>query len=168
MTNSTLDNAFIQDLVSDNTYTLQFLPDTITDNKGSGWGLYNIQGRSAPLRGYNTGPPRRIAFTVRMFAQPNQDDDSPTPADIKQYIDMLLALPYPDYSAGIAPPHKCLVSIGNNILMTGVCVNAEAEYRRGDPWELGPGNTYGVYVRLEFEETNDTPLDYYDRLGGAG
>lgn len=167
MAYSTLDNAFILDIEGGGKYTFQFLPESITDSKSSNWNEYVILGRSSPLRGYSYGPSRTVGFTVVMFADPTMDGPGLSPGEIKQKTDWLLSLPYPDYNGGIKPPHRCFINIGSNIQMTGVCLSASAEYKRGKPWELGPGLTHGVEVSLQFAECVDIPLGVAERRGGA-
>jgi len=161
-------NCTVYDIETGDQFTMQFIPDTIADSKGSNWATYNIQGRSSPLRGYSAGPSRIIRFTANMFTDPTADGTPKSTGEIKHDVDLLLSLPYPDYSKGIAPPHKCLVNIGD--IVTGfqcVCTNAEAEYLGAWPWEAGPGLPHGVRVTLEFAEVQDTPLGTLDRRGGA-
>jgi len=168
MSYSTPDNAFILDTVIGDQFIFQFIPETIEDDKGSNWALYDILGRSSPLRGYKSGPSRTISFTVRMWASPTAADGR-SPGKVKQDMDFLLALPYPDYSDSIAPPHLCIVHIGENIEMQGVCTNAKLSINaRDNVWDLGPGFSHGVNIAMRFEETLDDPLDVYDRMGGAG
>ena len=147
---------------------LQFLPDSISDSKRANFADYPILGRSSPLRGYQMGPPRTVEFTAVFFAAPHQENATPSPAEIKTKVDWLMSLPYPDYSAGIMPPHRCFVQIGENISLIGVCTNASAVYKKGVPWDLGPGYAHGVEVSLTFEEVRDVPVDVYDVRGGNG
>ena len=168
MSYSTLDNATIVDLIDGSRYTFQFLPESITDSKGANFGDYAILGRSAPLKGYQYGQSRTLEFTVRMFADPTADGPPKSTGQIKFEQDWLLSLPYPDYNGGIKPPHLCLVSIGDSLVMQGGCTHASANYKSGTPWELGPGLTHGVEISLRFEECNDLPLGLANRRVGAG
>jgi hypothetical protein len=164
---ASISNCYIFDIEAEKLYTFQFMPDSISDSKGSNWNEYAILGRSSPLRGYHNGPSREISFTVTMFADPTADGLQKSIGDIKQDVDFLLSLPYPDYSKGIAPPHRCLVNIGDIVpCFTAVCKDAKAEYRGNWPWESGPGLPHGVLVSLVFLEVQDTPLDTMDRRGG--
>ena len=167
MGHSTLDAAMIIDLEGGGMVKLQFIPESITDSKRAQFTDYDILGRSSPLKGYQFGPSRTLEFTAKFFASPEQDNPMPSPGLIKIQTDWLLSLPYPDYGGGIKPPHKCLVTIGANIQIIGVCTAASAIYKQGTPWDLGPGFTHGVEVSLMFEEVKDTPLDVWDRRGGG-
>ncbi len=165
---ASISNCFVTDIEAGKTYTFQFMPESIQDSKDSEWASYTILGRSSPLLGYQKGPPREIRFSVTMFADPTADGPRRSVADIKQDVDFLLSLPYPDYSKGIAPPHRCLVNIGDIVpCFLCICKSASAEYRGNWPWEDGPGLPHGVIVSLVFHEINDTPLDTMDRRGGA-
>jgi len=157
----------VYDIEAERQFTFQFIPETISDSKGSNWATYNIQGRSSPLRGYSSGPSRTIRFTAVMFVDPVADGTTKSLSQIKQDVDFLLSLPYPDYSGGLKPPHKCLVNIGDIVQgFQAVCTNAQADYIGSWPWEPGPGLPHGVRVSLEFAEVQDSPLDTLDRRGG--
>lgn len=168
MSYSTLDNAIITDMDGGGSMKLQFMPDTITDSKRANFTDYVILGRSSPLKGYQNGPSRTIEFTAVFFASPHQENPSPTPGEIKTKVDWLMSLPYPDYSAGIMPPHRCFVQIGENVSLIAVCTAASVTYRKGIPWDLGPGLVHGAEVSLSFEEVKDVPVDVYDVRGGNG
>lgn len=160
-------NCWVYDTIAEKKFTMQFIPDTVTDSKGSNWAQYAIQGRSSPLRGYSSGPARTIRFIAVMFTNPTANGTMKSTAEIKEDVDLLLALPYPDYSSGIKPPHKCLVTIGDIVTsFRCVCTDASAEYLGTWPWEEGPGLPHGVKVTLEFAETTDNPLGVLDRMAG--
>lgn len=169
MSFSTPDQCFIKDIDGgDKTYTFQFIPSSITDSKNANYADYAIQGRSSPLKGYQNSAPRILSFTVKMWAQPTQENDSPTPADIKADVDFLRSLTYPDYQGGLKPPHRCLVQIGENVRMYGVCKSVTVSYNANENvWDLGPGYAHGPSVSLVFEEIANTPLDTWDVRDGA-
>lgn len=168
MTFSTPDQCFIVDTVTQDRYTFQFIPQSVQDSKMANYADYAIQGRSSPLKGYHTSGARQLSFTLKMWAQPNQDDPTPSPSQIKQDVDLLRSLTYPDYDGGIKPPHLCYIQIGENVRMFGVCKSVTVGYDANqNVWDLGPGFAHGPTVSLVFEEVANNPLDTFDVRGGG-
>jgi hypothetical protein len=168
MGSSTPDVCFISDIDNGRDYYFQFMPASISDSKSAAYADYAIQGRSSPLKGYQHSPSRTLSFTVKMWAQPTQDDESITPSKIKDDVDFLRSLVYPSYSGGIKPPPRCHILIGANIEMFGVCKNVQVNYDANqNVWDLGPGFAHGPTVALVFEEIAVIPLDTFDVRGGG-
>lgn len=169
MAHSTADNAYVIDLEGGYTCTFVLKPSSLSDSKQANFAQYDILGRSSPLFGYQTGPPRTIEFTLIMFAEHIADGNKKTIDQVEQDKNFLLSLPYPDYRGGIKPPHRCLISIGQSFKMVGVCAAASADAPENYPWEVGPGLIHGVQMRMSFIEVpkNGIPLDTYDRRAGG-
>ena len=165
---STLMTAMIIDIEGGGIFKFQLIPNTITDSKSASYTPYNILGRSSPLQGYQMSQPRKIDFQgVKLFASPTANGPPMPPPLIKQQVDFVLSLPYPDYAGGIKPPHKCLLIFGGNVQMIGVCESASASYEAGTPWDLGPGLTHGVTLSMSFMEVKDVPIDTWTRRAGG-
>lgn len=149
----------------------QFMPKTITDNKQALYNDIQIIGRSSPFKTYSGSSARGISFTLDFYASPEQGMDDNTPKQIKRVIDRLQALVHPIYQKNVMnPPPRCLVHIGDQIEMVGVCKNVTVNYVNSTtPWTGSMrGGTYafGASVALAFEEVQDIPLGYYARWQG--
>lgn len=165
---SSPDAAFIIDLDGGGMFPFQFIPETISDSKSASFNDYDILGRSIPLKGYRGSPSRTLQFTVRMWTDPTADGAPLSVGQIKQRTDFLRSLVYADYSGGIKPPHKCLITIGLNFQMIGVCTQAAPTVsRNSNVWDLGPTLSHGMEVQLTFEEVGDVPLSTFEVRAGA-
>lgn len=166
MSYPSLTNACVIDHDGGGLKRFQCMPETISDSKGSTYGTYDILGRSSPLMGYQSGPARTVEFTAVFFAAPTQGNDSPTPADLEETKNWFLGLPYPDYSKGLMPPHRCTVFVGQSVKLRGICSYASAVMQGTSPWDLGPGFVHHIAIALKFEECLDTPLGVTERRAG--
>jgi len=139
----------------------QFMPKTITDSKVAVYNDISIIARSSPLKTYVQSQARQIAFTLDFFAAPQPGLNFIIPPLIRNRIDALRALTYPDYTvSGIKPPPRCLVRIGSQLSMIGVCKQVAVVYNNDTtPWTLAPLSlAFGASVTLQFEETLNIPL----------
>lgn len=149
----------------------QFMPRAISDNKAAMYNDIHIIGRSSPFKSYSGSSARSINFMLEFYAAPEQGSSDPTPQKIKQLIDRLQALVYPIYIANrVNPPPLCLVHIGDQINMLGVCKGVNTNYDNSKtPWTgsiRGGHYAFGAAVQLSFEEIQDVPLGYYERKQG--
>lgn len=141
----------------------QFMPKTITDSKVAIYNDIAIVARSSPLKAYSQSQGRQISFTLDFFAAPQQGLELIIPSLIRNRIDALRALTYPSYSGtftGVKPPPRCLVRIGNQVSMIGVCKQVTVAYNNEvTPWTIGAlSMSFGASVTLMFEETLNIPL----------
>jgi hypothetical protein len=149
----------------------QFMPRAISDNKAALYNDIQIIGRSSPFKTYSGSSARGITFSLEFYACPEQGTQEHTPKKIKELIDRLQALVYPIYiNSVIYPPPRCLVHIGNQVNMIGVCKGVNTSYDNNKtPWtgSFRGGNwAFGASVTLAFEEVQDVPLGYYSRRKG--
>ncbi len=141
----------------------QFMPKTITDSKVAIYNDVAIVGRSSPLKNYVQSGSRQITFTLDFFAAPQPGLDFIIPPLIRNRIDALRALVYPIYDqSGIKPPPRCLVRVGAQISMIGICRQVSVAYNNElIPWTLLPlPLAHGASVTLTFEEALNIPLSY--------
>ena len=139
----------------------QFMPKTITDTKVAIYNDIAIVARSSPLKSYVQSQARQITFTLDFFAAPEAGLGFILPPLIKSRIDALRALVYPSYDfSGIKPPPRCLIRIGAQLSMIGVCKQVSVMYNNETmPWTLLPlPLAFGASVTLTFEETLNIPL----------
>lgn len=147
----------------------QQMPIRIMDSKAANYQDIPIVGRSSPYKSYSNSSSRSLQFTLSFFAQPDEVHINYTPEMIKGIADALQALTYPIYdSFTILPPPKCLVRIGNQIAMIGVCKSVNIAYDIVNPWTTGKDRNYayGHQVSLVFEEALKIPLSYKERKAG--
>lgn len=141
----------------------QFMPKTVTDTKVAIYNDIAIVGRSSPIKNYVQSQARQITFTLDFFAAPEPGLDFIIPPLIRNRIDALRALAYPIYeTSGIKPPPRCLVRIGAQLSMIGVCRQVSVLYNNEQiPWTLLPlPLAHGASVTMTFEETLNIPLSY--------
>lgn len=150
----------------------QFMPKSIADVKQALYQDIAIIGRSSPFKSYSSSSPRGISFSLEFFASPEQGTADPTPEKIKDIINRLQALVHPIYNNyNVYPPPKCLVHIGDQIEMIGVCRSVSCNYNERTPWtstRQGNGKifSFGVTVQLAFDEIQQIPLGYNERKAG--
>lgn len=145
----------------------QFAPSSLRDGKGVDYTDIPIIGRSSPFKSYKMNPSRQISFTINYHAHP--EVETPFSIDqVKNTINTLLSLPYPDYSSFvIKPPTKCLLVIGNLLKnFKCVCKHVSPSYRDDIPWDLDAVLPFGVSISLLFEECVNSPLSYSDIANG--
>ena len=151
----------------------QFMPRMITDAKMAQYQDIHILGRSSPFKTYSGSSARGISFSLDFFTNPELGDTSMGPEVIKTYIDRLQALLHPIYDKywSVTPPPRCLVHVGDQIEMIGVCTHVSVSYdNQRIPW-TGPKRqgiyAFGASVQLTFSEVQEIPLDY-DIVKSAG
>ena len=153
----------VQDIIP-----FQFMPQLITDSKTAFFNDVPIIARSSPIKNYSGSGSRTIQFTLEFFAAPEQGLDGITPLLIKTRIDACRALTYPDYTGFVMkPPPRCIIHIGNQVAMLGICRNVSVSYNGDSPWDIAPVSlSHHASVSLTFEEALNIPLDNIEtRLG---
>lgn len=169
------DFAFIRVLGKENkeldVINFQFMPKSITDQKSAQYQDINIIGRSSPFKSYSSSGPRGITFTLEFMTNPEAEDNSMGPSVIRKYLDRLQALVYPIYeNYTVSPPPHCLIHIGDQLEMVGVCNNVSVNYdNQRIPWTgLTRGGiwAFGASVNLSFYETAIIPIGYNQRKQG--
>jgi len=178
---NSLIHAYLKDLDSNKwgeSDTLQFgyIPEEISDSKSANYNLIDIPGRSEPIISYMNSSPRELSLHLIFMAGVGQDKHTATgdsssitednPQRVKQKVDWLRSLVYPDYSAAgiVRPPHRVLLSIGNLIKSVCITMSVSAVYKA--PWDenLLP---YIAEVDITFNEVNQVPPGYTTvRAGG--
>lgn len=147
----------------------QFMPKTVTDTKVAVYNDISIIARSTPLKSYVQSQARQITFTLDFFTAPQPGLGFIIPPLIRNRIDALRALTYPIYDvSGVKPPPRCLVRIGAQLSMIGVCKQVSVMYNNElIPWTLLPlPLAHGASITLSFEETLNIPLSYDEtRMG---
>lgn len=146
----------VQDIIP-----FQFMPQLITDSKTANFNDVMIVARSSPIKNYSGSGSRIIQFALEFFAQPEQGLESIASTFlIKTRIDACRALTYPDYSGFVMkPPPRCIIRIGNQVAMLGVCRNVSVSYSGDSPWDLAPISlAHHATVSLTFEEAMNIPL----------
>ena len=147
----------------------QFMPKTITDSKVAVYNDISIVARSSPFKNFVQSQARQVTFTLDLFAAPQAGFGFIIPPLIRNRIDALRALTYPIYDfSGVKPPPRCLVRVGAQLSMIGVCKQVSVMYNNElIPWSLLPlPFAHGASVTLTFEETLNIPLSYDEtRMG---
>lgn len=140
----------------------QFMPDSISDNKQANYNDVNIIARSVPVKSYSHSSARQISFTLDFFTAPEAGMKVVNPLIIKNRIDALKALVYPEYSTfSIKPPPRCIVHIGAQLSFLGVCRSVNVTYSNQSPWDLQPVVlAHHAKVALTFEEALNIPLSH--------
>lgn len=162
-----------KDNSKDTVIPFQFMPKTISDVKSAIYQDIQIIGRSSPFKSYSASSARTITFTLDFYTAPEQGSDQPTPRDIKGTIMSLQALLYPNYKDySIAPPPKCIVHIGDQVNMLGICKTVSVSYNAQQiPWtsirQSGAYHMFGASVALSFEEVKTIPIGYLEKYEGA-
>lgn len=162
--------SYILDLITTTKMEFQMMPE-ISDSKSVNWNHINIIGRSHPILGYDSSAPRMITLNLQFFATVGGGGgggavgDPMTIHQVKDNLRFLQSLAYPDYSGDVKPPHKCLIKIGNNTKMVGVCQDVTVSYK--GPWDIGL--CMMGEANITFIEAHNFPIDYaIIRGGGSG
>src|ERR1035437_1745213 len=158
---------------TDSVIAFQFMPKTIADIKSAIYQDIQIIGRSSPFKSYSSSSSRTISFTLDFYASPEDGGEGPSPQIIKQWITELQALLHPiyeDYS--VSPPPRCIVHIGNQVNMLGICKNVSVNYNsQRVPWTSFNREDgfyiFGASVSLTFEEVKEIPVGYYEKVAGG-
>lgn len=157
-----------ESLSQDNIIPFQFMPNVIQVSKQPVYQNIPIIGRSSPLKSYQFSNPKTITFTLDFFANPEQHDTSFGPNKIKKMVDSLLALGYPVYTTyKMAAPPRCLIRIGAQYSIIGVCTGISSQVTNEAPWEVGNNIlAHKASVALTFEELVTIPLSYDEARSG--
>lgn len=149
--------ATIVNLTTGKVIEMTHIPEELEDSNSASFSEVNIQGRSAPVLGYDGSGPRMIRFTLQLH-------DDYCPQGIKQEVQNLKALTYPKYSGSRIEPPRCYVRIGNFLRMTGVCDDVSVNWKK--PYRDG----VFVYadVSLSFKAALEMPLSANDVQWGEG
>lgn len=134
-----------------------------TDSKAVNWIPTAIIGRSSPLQGYANSQPRTVSIGIHLTASAEMGDNT-TAEDVKKAALWLLSHAYPDYSAGITPPHTLMLVFGKQVKMR--CVMSSCNIRYMGPWMAEGGLAYHAQVDCTFIEVDLIPKDYADCRGG--
>lgn len=162
--NPVADGNRIQGLVGNN-FVIPFfsMPDQITDSKNANYDDIHFVMGSAPFKAYQNSSPRTIGFTIDFFVNIEQGKSSFSPEDLKKVIDNSRALLYPNYetTAQIQPPTRCLVRLGEQASMIGICKSVNVTYSGDRPWTLGTkALAHSAAVSYIFEEIISIPQSY--------
>jgi hypothetical protein len=149
--------ATIVNLTTGKIINLTHIPEELEDSNGASFSEVNIQGRSAPVLGYDGGGPRTVRFSIQLH-------DDYCPEGIKQAVQDLKALTYPLYSGSKITPPRCYVRIGNILRITGVCDDVSVNWKK--PYRDG----VFVYadVSVSFKAAMEVPLSANDVQWGEG
>ena len=153
-------NSFIQAIDSDFEIRFQYFPEEISDSKSASWNTTEIIGRSHPILAYQSSDSLTMSLELHFFG-----NDWSEGIYNQQKIRQLMSLVYPDYSSGVKPPSRVLVSIGTQIRMVAVVSSVERTFK--SPWDLGSGISMYVVVNLSLTQVETLPISSGDIKGGT-
>lgn len=146
------------------TIYFQMMPE-ITDSKSVNWNMVDVVGRSHPLLGYTSSSCRTFSFSLEFFAHASQRDNRPI-SQIKQEIDLLMSLTYPDYGSGsVLPPKKCILKLGNMVVFPVVAQDISVTYHT--LWDKASGLPIHASVSCTFIEAHNNPISYTQIKSGS-
>lgn len=133
------------------------IPDgPISESLGVTWGSQQIPGSTRTYYGYDNTGPRSVNFSVRLH-------DDYCKFGIKQSVQNLKALAYPEYDGYVYPP-ECYVRIGNFLRFKGLCDSVSLSWER--PIR---NNQYLVAdLSLSFQVVHNLVYSAFDVEGGSG
>ena len=149
----------------------QTMPEKITDSKNANYDDTFFIAGSSPLKTYQNSTARTIAFTLEFFDVIEVQNSIFSATDgktLKNLVDNARSLLYPNYkTAQIKPPTKCLVRLGGQAAMIGVCKSVNILYDGVKPWALHsdqgtPSTPHWVSISFVFDEVISIPLSYQD------
>ena len=122
---------------AENTLIFDYIPEEISDSKTANYNYVDIPGRSEPIIGYTNSSLREFSIHLMFMAGIGQRSHPSGQVDdafaVKQKVDWLRSLTYPDYSGQyVRPPHKVLFSIGQ--LIKSVCIIPSVNVVYKGPW----------------------------------
>ena len=154
--------SYIADIETGTIVYFQMMPE-VTDSKSVNWNPIEIIGRSHPIWGYASSGARCLSFNLEFFAHPSKED--PTSAVwVRDTLRFLQSLTYPDYNGGVKPPHRVLVSLGQQTKMVGVIQDVSLLYHT--LWK--DGLPVHAEAGITVIEANMRPINYTVIRGSMG
>lgn len=128
----------------------------ISETLGVTWGSQQIPGSSRVYYGYDNTGPRTVSFSIRLH-------DDYCKLGIKQTVQNIKALAYPEYDGYVYPP-ECYVRVGNFLRFRGLCDSVTLSWER----PLRDNQYLVADISLSFNVVHPIAYSSEEVEGGSG